>query len=214
MHDVPGDVCQAIIAAGVMVGQLLVIETQQVKDGSVEVVNVHLVLSDFCSNVVGRTVREPAFCAASGEKRRESGRMVASALGITILPRCTAKFTAADNQRVIQETALPEILHQRSDRLVDVFGQRPVGFHVAVGVPVAAGANIKQLNHPNTPFHQTPRCKALPAKRFPVRAVHTIQIQRGLTFAGNVKCLGSLCFSEGQERPMSTFVTTVAIDWV
>ena len=53
MHDVAVDVGQAEVAAGVAVGQPLVVEAEQVQDRGVQVVDVDLVLDGVVAVVVG-----------------------------------------------------------------------------------------------------------------------------------------------------------------
>ena len=53
------------VAAGVAEGQLLVIETHDVQDRGVEIVNVNGVLSDFVADVVGLAVDDSGLHSAT-----------------------------------------------------------------------------------------------------------------------------------------------------
>ena len=56
LHHFPVDIRQAEVAAGVAVGQFLVVEAQQPQDGGVQVVHVDLVLDRVVAELVGRAV--------------------------------------------------------------------------------------------------------------------------------------------------------------
>ena len=59
--DAAVDVGQAEVAAGVAVGELLVVEAEQVQDRGVQVVDVDLVLDGLEAELVGRAVDVPPF---------------------------------------------------------------------------------------------------------------------------------------------------------
>ena len=61
---------QAEVAAGVAVGELLVVEAQQVQDRGVQVVDVDLVLDGLEAELVGRAVDVPPLHAAAGQPHR------------------------------------------------------------------------------------------------------------------------------------------------
>src|SRR4051812_29889815 len=61
LDDAAADVGQAEVAAGVAVGQFLVVQAEQIKNRSVEVVNVDLVLDGPEAEVVGRAVGHAPF---------------------------------------------------------------------------------------------------------------------------------------------------------
>src|SRR5262249_35299780 len=71
-YDVAVNVSQAEIAAGVTVGQLLVIEPQQVQDRRVQIVHVNFVLDRAEAEIVGRPVGGPALHPAASQPRREA----------------------------------------------------------------------------------------------------------------------------------------------
>lgn len=52
MDDVPVDVCQSEVASSVSVGELFVIEAEQLEHGGVEVVDMHRILGCFKSKFV------------------------------------------------------------------------------------------------------------------------------------------------------------------
>ena len=71
MHDVPVQVRQPEIPARVAVGQLRVIEAEEVEDRGVEVVDVDGVLFGSEPELVRRSVDCPAFYASAGQPIRK-----------------------------------------------------------------------------------------------------------------------------------------------
>src|SRR5687767_1634860 len=63
--DVAVDVGEAEVSAGVAVGELFVVEAEEVKHGGVEVVDVDFVFGGFEAEFVGRTVGGAAADAAT-----------------------------------------------------------------------------------------------------------------------------------------------------
>ena len=71
---------QTKIAAGVAVGQLLVIEAQQVQDRRVQVVDVNAALDRVPAKLVGGSVDVARFDAAASEAHREAVVIVIAAV--------------------------------------------------------------------------------------------------------------------------------------
>ena len=65
--DVAVDVCEAVVAAGVVEGEAFVIEAHEVEDGGVEVVDVDAVGGDADPVVVGLAVGDAGFDACACE---------------------------------------------------------------------------------------------------------------------------------------------------
>src|ERR1043165_1315218 len=82
----------------VEVGQLGVIQTQQMQDCGVDVVDVHLVLDRPQTPFVCFTDDLPALHAAAGKPHREAPRIVVAPIAFFRHGR-TSKFTAPDHQR-------------------------------------------------------------------------------------------------------------------
>ena len=58
-QDLPGHIGEAVIPAGVKVGELLVIEAHEVEDGGVQVMDMGLLRGHVESEFVGRTTDRP-----------------------------------------------------------------------------------------------------------------------------------------------------------
>ena len=119
------DVGQAEVAAGVAVGELLVVEAEQVQDRRVQVVDVDLVLDRLEAELVGRAVRR----GRPSRRRRPATRVkpvvvVVAAVdlagvraGVRQLDRRrAAELAAPDDQRVVEQPALLQVGEQRGDR--------------------------------------------------------------------------------------------------
>src|SRR5438132_12518523 len=90
------DVREAIVAAAVEVGHLLVVNAQKVQDGGVEVVHVDPVLDGVPAEIVRRAVDHAALHAASGEPHGEAERVVLPS--VRILRGGRAAALAAPNE--------------------------------------------------------------------------------------------------------------------
>src|SRR5438045_4025488 len=110
------DIGEAIVAAFEPVSELLVVHAEEVQDGCVEIVHVGRVLHDVVTEVIGGTEDQPRFDAAARHPKGETARMMIAseviladlALGIG----GPAEFTAPDDERVVEQAAGFEILHQ------------------------------------------------------------------------------------------------------
>ena len=76
----PADVRQAEVAAAVAIGELGVVDAEQVQHGRVQVVDVHRLLDRLEAEVVGRAVDRSALDAAAGQPHREAERIVVAAV--------------------------------------------------------------------------------------------------------------------------------------
>ena len=81
------------IASGIFVGESPVIQSQQIENCGVEVVEVHWVVDGFSSEFVGGAVAEAAFDAASGHPEGKAGAIV-SASAAVVFVGAAAKLSA------------------------------------------------------------------------------------------------------------------------
>ena len=98
VDDLSTYVGEAVVAAGVAVGEAFVVKAQQVQQRGVEVGHGHLVLLHVVPEVVGLTVRGPAPHASPRQPDAERVRMMVA----TIAPLSgwsPAKLGAEDHQR-------------------------------------------------------------------------------------------------------------------
>src|SRR5947208_326903 len=73
-HHASRHVGQPKVAAAVAIGELEVVETEQVQDRGVQVVNVDAILNRFEANLVGLAILNAPFDAAAGEPVSEGVR--------------------------------------------------------------------------------------------------------------------------------------------
>src|SRR5438046_6013113 len=117
---------QAEIAPGIPIGELLVIEAEQVQDGRVQIVHVNLVLDRLETEFVRRAINRAAFHSPAGEPHAESVRIVVAAhlrlaRVVQFDRRSASEFAAENDQCVLEHAALFEGPQQGADGLVDLF---------------------------------------------------------------------------------------------
>src|SRR4051794_34977626 len=86
VDDGPGDIRETEVTALVFVRQLLVIESEAMQEGSVQIVDMHLIVDDAHTELICGAVSQSAFDTAAGEQHRERIRMMV-ATGTGFLPR-------------------------------------------------------------------------------------------------------------------------------
>ena len=147
------DVGEPIIAAFEPVGQLLVVDAQQVKHGRVEIVYVDRVFNHVVTEIIRGAEDQPRLDAAPGHPEGKTARMMVPpevvlanlALRISGSP----EFPAPDDEGVVEQTARFEVLHQRSAGLVGVLRLVLDAFRqTAVVVPVT----MTKLNETDAPL--------------------------------------------------------------
>src|SRR5262249_45062713 len=91
---------QAEVAALETIGQLGVIEAQQVQERRVQVVNVDTVLDGVEAELVAFAEGKAGLGAAAGQPHREGVGMVVAAIAAALHHRCAAELAAPDHQRL------------------------------------------------------------------------------------------------------------------
>src|SRR6266851_608731 len=116
-----GDVSQAEIAAGVTIGELLVIESQQVQDGGVHIVNMHAILDGVVAEFIGCAIYKPGLHASARHPHRVAVRIVIPAVA-KLRPRRAPELPRPDYERILEQTSGLQVLQQPGDRLIDFGG--------------------------------------------------------------------------------------------
>ena len=145
---------EPVITACVAISQALMIHAEQMQNGSVNIVHMHLVHRCLESEIITLTISRPTLGATAREEHAETVRVVIATIAI-LTHRRAAKLATPNNQCVIKQAALLQITDQRSNRPVDVrrqFAGRRV--MVRVRVPGLAVAIIN-LNKAHSTLHQT-----------------------------------------------------------
>src|SRR5262249_47360737 len=148
------------IAAAISIRQLLVIQTEQVENGRVQVMDVDAVVDGVHAELVGRAVHQTALDAAAGQERGEAGMMVIAA-GLAILGglsvRRAAEFAAPDDQGLIEQAAPLEVAEECRRRAVAVGAELAMAVIVVrVRIPglVVLLAQIVDLHEADTALGQ------------------------------------------------------------
>ena len=189
------DVGEAEVAAGVAVGEAFVVEAEEMQDGGVPVVDVHLVVNGFVAVVVRHAVVHAAFDAAASHPHGEAFVVVVPAIG-ALAVRGAAKLAAPDDEGVFQEAALLEVREQAGDGGIDagavVF---KLGLEIEVLIPIAVG----DLNKAHACFDELAGHEALLAKGGGGVVLKAVHLLGGGRFFAEIEDLGNLCLhAEGE----------------
>lgn len=140
MNDMSVHIGEAEVASGVVVGEALVIEAQEMENGGLKVVDVNLSLSDVEAEVVGFTVGA-GLGAAAGHEGGEGLRVVIASRFATqgwigFDHGSAAEFATPDDEGFVEEAVAFEILNERGGGLRGS-GAVTLGraFDVGMGVP-------------------------------------------------------------------------------
>ena len=172
---------QPVVAAAEAVGELFVVEAQEVQDGGVEVVDVDLVLQRVPAEFVGGSVDHAAADAPARHPHREAERMVLAAV-VPFGRGSAAEFATPQDQGVFQQAAGFQVGEEGRNRLIDGLAALGEVFaEAAMLIPGVVGGGVKELHEPHPPLDQSTGQQALAAKEF------------GSRFAGSVKLV--CCFA-------------------
>src|SRR3954452_16990024 len=174
MNYVTVHIRKAKVAARVTVRQLLVVETQQVQEGGVQVVDVDGILHGTEAELVGGAVDLSALDAAAGHPDREAVRVVIAsvdlpALRIQLDRGRAPELATPENQRLVEEAALRQILEERADGPVALASEPAMlTLDIAVAVPRLHRA-VPDLDKANPLLDEPPSNQRLSAvQRVPV----------------------------------------------
>src|SRR5690606_26452182 len=116
--------------------QLQVVEAEQMQDGRMDVVRIHLLADRLQSDLARLAERRAGPAAAAGEPLRVAPRIVVAPVG-ALAERRAPELRCPDDQRRLEQTEGLEIREQRSNRLVDRERVRAmVLFEILVRVPI------------------------------------------------------------------------------
>ena len=138
LHEFAMHVGEAEITAGVAVGEALVVDAEEVKDGGVDVVDIDGSFDGEVAEVVEHAVAGAGTQTSAGHPDGEApGMMVAAWFSATAFGVWrAAKLGSEDDERVLQQASAFQILQETSDGSVDGAGVLGVLFlQLAVLVP-------------------------------------------------------------------------------
>src|SRR5437763_4157532 len=116
------------------------VQAQQMQNRGMQVIYVHRLLDRLKSEIVSCAMGDTPLHAAPGEQSSVTGHImiatVTHALQSAVLDhRRPAKFTADNEQRVLEKAARFEIVQQGGDGTVRLLGQLPMHPDIVVAVP-------------------------------------------------------------------------------
>jgi hypothetical protein len=109
-HDAAADACQASIQPLEFNSHTLVLDTQQVQHGRMEIVNADRVLLGCIAKLVRRAVRDTTLDTASGEQIRESANVMVAPIA-ALRHRRAPELATPNNQRIVQHPTLFQVLN-------------------------------------------------------------------------------------------------------
>src|SRR5437867_10001372 len=101
MRHGSGHVREAEVAASETVREFLMIESQQVKDGRMQIVDVHSILYRMVAEFVRGAVDVAGLYASSSHPHGVAIRIVVAPVD-ALRPRCAPKLSTPDHQRIFQ----------------------------------------------------------------------------------------------------------------
>ena len=153
------------------VGQLLVVDPQQLQHRRVQIVNVDGILDDVVAEVVGAADGDAGARATAGEPHREGARMVVAAEELRAVAgfvhRRPAELAAPHDQRVVEQPALLEIGEQAVDRTVGLAAEvgQLLDDVLAEGGAVSVPAAVVELDEANAALDEPAREQAVVRER-------------------------------------------------
>lgn len=141
------------------------VESEQMEDGRMDVVQVGSVLYGFKTELVGRAVFHPAADVATGEPHREPiGIVIASRLSLPFAEGHAAEFAPPNDQRALQKPPLLQVRQQGRDGLIHFRRMLAViGLDALVGILgffQMAPTGVK-LHEAHTPLDESPGNQAI-----------------------------------------------------
>ena len=161
MQHIARHIREPVTSAVVEIGQLLVIDSQQMKHGGVEVVDGDAIHRRPKANFIKLSKARAAFDAGTRHEHPKPMRIMIAA-AIPLGDRHAAKLTSPDDQGVVNESGALEISQQGVNRLV----RSPavalvIAVEIAVRIPFAIAVDLHEA-HPA--LDEAPRHQAFGAK--------------------------------------------------
>jgi hypothetical protein len=107
--DVAAQDGDEFFSAVVHVIEFVLVETQGMQDGGVQIAGPNGVVDRGVADVVRSADDFSALCTAAGEPVGETGRRVVTALFFALHRRRAAEFATPNHQRVVEQAALFEV---------------------------------------------------------------------------------------------------------
>src|SRR5438445_2303114 len=165
------------------------VDAHEMKNGSVQVVDMHLFFYGIPAEFVGGAVDHAAFHAAPGEPHREAVRVMIAAVAL-LRDRAAAELAAPEHERVVEQPAGPKVLKQGRDRAVHRFARRgQFGPDARVMIPAD---RAEQLDEAHAALRQPPGQETLLAEVLSRLLVEAVKLFHRSWLGVDVECLRSL----------------------
>ena len=207
MHDVPVHVGQTVVAALVLVGQLLVVDTQHMQAGGVKVMHVHRIFHDTETEFIRGSIGDAFLQSSAGHPDGEAFLVVVpsrSSLGagpgvVFLNHGGASEFSAPNDQGVLEESALFQVGDKAGAGLVDASGLPGEG---GINVLVVIPAIVENLDEAHAPLDQPASEQAVSGEGSSlIVVVESVEFQNVLGFA-----LHSREFRNGRLHAVGQFV--------
>src|SRR5438093_11493426 len=148
------------------------------EERGVQVMDVHFVLHNVETELVGFADGDAGFDAAAGEPNGEGLRMMvapefATSVGIALDHGGAAKFTAPNDEGIVEQTALFEVLDERGAGLV---GEAGLDIKATVDFAMMVPAFVEELDETHAAFDEAAGEQAVHREgRF--ARLHAIQLE-------------------------------------
>ena len=145
-HQLPMDVRKSKITTRMVVGESLMVESHEMKNRGMPVMDVDTTIHCLGPVFIGRTVLDSSLDAAAGHPHRESLCVVIPSIVVLGIGRA-AEFSAAENESVLEHSTLLEISQETRDRPVDLGATADHRLSkVAMMIP-SAGGDLYETAH-------------------------------------------------------------------
>jgi hypothetical protein len=196
MNDMACNVGQSKVATAVAKSEFFVIESEEMQESGVQIINVHTIFDGLVAEVIGSTVMKSSFypsaCHPDGE-----GMGVVITTERALRVGGSSKLASPDHERVLQHAARFEVCEQCRGGLVGRGSAGSmIGFDVVVSVPryvvygTVAGraASCEDLDESDAAFDEAACDKALATEGVGIFFVNAVEFASGFRFAGDVEC--------------------------
>ena len=192
LHYMAVDVGETIVAALEFEGELFVVDTKEVKDRSLEVVDVDFVFDGIEADVITRSVGDAGLHAAAGHPDCVGvGMVIAAPLGTivkgTLDEGRASELAGPNDEGVFEKAAGFEVTDQGGGRLVGITTLVvELGGERTMLVP----SGVHELDKARSAFDETASEETVAGKGAGLVDTGAVLLECGFAFAGNVGELG------------------------
>ncbi len=192
LDDCAAELAELFEAAGVVEGELVVVKAQEAQEGHVQVPDMGFAFDGRHAEFVGGTDGVAGIAAAAGKPDGHGvGVMVATISGAAAhaVVGGASEFTAPDDERALQETALFEVGDEGGDGLVHATHEVAVG---ALDVVMAVPGAVVELNEAHAFLDELAGEQAFAAEGIGCVVADAVEFLGLGVFFGEVERFGNL----------------------